>query len=258
MAQRFGGETAGHNHNDLYEPMGHHHGDMDVGDMKMTAREADWGDWLICDGRAVSRTTYLDLFVVTGIKFGEGDGLTTFNLPDFRSRVPVGVGANPDAGLTARSVGQEVGAETHTLTIAELASHGHTGVTGAQSSDHTHVTTTGAENSTHTHTTTTGAESVSHAHPYVQPNAATAVFQAGTNRSGVANRTGAIDTGNRDTAHTHTGTSGPDNASHTHTGTSGGVSGGHTHAITAQGSNTPHNNMQPSLGVAFAIRWRIS
>ena len=37
--------------------------------------------WLECDGSAVSRTTYADLFVVLGTKFGPGDGSTTFNLP---------------------------------------------------------------------------------------------------------------------------------------------------------------------------------
>ena len=37
--------------------------------------------WLVCDGSAVSRTTYADLFAVVGTTFGEGDGSTTFNLP---------------------------------------------------------------------------------------------------------------------------------------------------------------------------------
>lgn len=42
--------------------------------------------FLLCDGQAVSRTTYADLFAVIGTTFGEGDGSTTFNLPDLRSR----------------------------------------------------------------------------------------------------------------------------------------------------------------------------
>ena len=37
--------------------------------------------WLLCDGSAISRTTYADLFEVIGTTFGEGDGSTTFNLP---------------------------------------------------------------------------------------------------------------------------------------------------------------------------------
>ena len=47
-------------------------------------------NWLLCDGSAVSRTTYADLFAVIGTNFGTGDGSTTFNLPDLRGRVGVG------------------------------------------------------------------------------------------------------------------------------------------------------------------------
>lgn len=45
--------------------------------------------WLICDGTAVSRTTYSDLFTVIGTAWGEGDTTTTFNLPDLTGAFPV-------------------------------------------------------------------------------------------------------------------------------------------------------------------------
>lgn len=48
--------------------------------------------WLMCDGSAVSRSTYADLFTAIGTAFGAGDGSTTFNVPDLRSRLPIGVG----------------------------------------------------------------------------------------------------------------------------------------------------------------------
>lgn len=48
--------------------------------------------WLECAGAAVSRTTYATLFGVLGTAFGAGDGATTFNLPDMKGRVPVGLG----------------------------------------------------------------------------------------------------------------------------------------------------------------------
>lgn len=48
--------------------------------------------WLLCDGSAVSRTTYAALFAIAGITYGVGDGSTTFNLPDLRSRSVVGKG----------------------------------------------------------------------------------------------------------------------------------------------------------------------
>lgn len=46
--------------------------------------------WLLCDGAAVSRATYADLFDVVAEVFGAGNGTTTFNVPDLRSRVPIG------------------------------------------------------------------------------------------------------------------------------------------------------------------------
>lgn len=48
--------------------------------------------WLLCDGSAVSRATYASLFGITGTTFGAGDGSTTFNLPDLRSRLAIGAG----------------------------------------------------------------------------------------------------------------------------------------------------------------------
>lgn len=57
--------------------------------------------WLLCDGSAVSRVTYADLFAVIGESFGEGDGASTFNVPDMRGRFvrgwDNGAGNDPDA-----------------------------------------------------------------------------------------------------------------------------------------------------------------
>ena len=46
--------------------------------------------WLLCDGSAVSRTTYADLFAIISTTYGTGNGSTTFNVPDLRGRVAVG------------------------------------------------------------------------------------------------------------------------------------------------------------------------
>ena len=48
-------------------------------------------NWLVCDGRELSREAYADLFAVIGTSYGAGDGSTTFNLPDKRGRGSVGV-----------------------------------------------------------------------------------------------------------------------------------------------------------------------
>ena len=50
--------------------------------------------YLLCDGTAVSRTDYADLFAVIGTSYGSGNGSTTFNVPDLRECVPVGAGQN--------------------------------------------------------------------------------------------------------------------------------------------------------------------
>ena len=50
--------------------------------------------YLLCNGQAVSRTTYAELFAVIGTAFGKGDENTTFNVPDLREAVPKGVGLN--------------------------------------------------------------------------------------------------------------------------------------------------------------------
>lgn len=97
---------------------------FDTGDYKYSAREADFKGWLLCDGRAVSRTDYGDLFAVIGEKFGRGDGSTTFNLPDARGRTPLTQGQG--TGLTNREQGQQLGAENKTLSVQELPEHKHT------------------------------------------------------------------------------------------------------------------------------------
>ena len=60
--------------------------------------------WLKCDDSAVSRTTYARLFAVIGTSYGVGDGSGTFNVPDLRDRVPLGLGTN-NSGLDAGTIG---------------------------------------------------------------------------------------------------------------------------------------------------------
>lgn len=61
--------------------------------------------YLLCDGSAVSRTTYAALFALIGTTYGVGDGSTTFNLPDLRGRVPVGKGSNANVDVLGESEG---------------------------------------------------------------------------------------------------------------------------------------------------------
>lgn len=112
-----------------------------IGSMLMWATNTPPTGWLICDGSAISRTTYSQLFTLIGTTFGAGNGSTTFNLPDMRGMVPIGknsfisgmenIGANfgtnevnhdhlLDLGtsFTSRTVGTEVLWTNNTPTAA--------------------------------------------------------------------------------------------------------------------------------------------
>lgn len=121
--------------------------------------------WLLCDGSAINRTTYSALFTKLSTTYGAGDGSTTFNIPDFRGRIPVGYGAG--SGLTNRSLGASGGFETHTLATNELPSHNH----GVTDPGHTHggikFKTTGGGSSVGPQLATTRNSSL---HRYVKNN----------------------------------------------------------------------------------------
>jgi microcystin-dependent protein len=80
-------------------------------------------NWLLCDGSAINRSTYASLFAAIGTQYGNGDGTTTFNLPNIKGRTIVG----KDVSQTEFDVlGETGGAKTHTLTVAQMPAHTHT------------------------------------------------------------------------------------------------------------------------------------
>lgn len=83
-----------------------------TGTLLGTARAAAPTGFLLCQGQAVSRTTYAVLFAAIGTTYGAGDGTTTFNLPDLRGSVPVGADAGAlrlDGAWAPRNLGQRGG-----------------------------------------------------------------------------------------------------------------------------------------------------
>ena len=99
-----------------------------IGEVRFVAVAAAPTGWLTCDGAAISRTVYARLFAAISTLFGAGDGSSTFNVPDLRGRVPVGVGQG--SGLTARTIGTRWGVEAVALSTAQMPNHAHGGVTG--------------------------------------------------------------------------------------------------------------------------------
>lgn len=92
--------------------------------------------WLICDGAAVSRTTYQGLFELWGTSFGAGDGSTTFNLPDMRQRFPIGKAAS-GTGATLGGTGGTID-HTHSVSLTSSSNGGFSGSTGS-GGGHTHA-----------------------------------------------------------------------------------------------------------------------
>lgn len=132
--------------------------------------------WLLCDGRAVSRTKYAELFKAIGTKHGSGDGSTTFNLPNPKGRTLVG---KDSTDTDFNELGKTGGEKTHTLTVSELPSHSHIINSFRQyetgsSTDSSKLgrTTTGADGGSSTIATggTGGNEAHNNLQPYMTTN----------------------------------------------------------------------------------------
>lgn len=232
--------------------------------------------FLICDGTAVSRTTYADLFAVLSTTYGPGDGATTFDLPDFRGRVSVGAGsgvgenasgaagtAPAGAALTARARGSWAGGEFVALTAAQtpLRTHTHGGTTADINQNHYHSGATDSDNIDHGHSGTTGGRSAFHQHNVTHTSISnTGVDGNGTRVTVLQGGTVNYTTGNDNTEHVHGFSTGGRSAFHQHGFTTGWVSGGHTHGFTtgnpsvAEANGSNHNNVQPFLTVNKIIK----
>jgi microcystin-dependent protein len=124
------------------------------------------GGYLLCNGMQQSRTTFANLFAVIGVTYGSGNGTSTFNVPDFQGRCPIGSGQG--TGLGMYYLGTQGGEENHTLTIAEMPSHTHTLV----DTGHSHGTTEIAHGHTasspaHAHSITSTVVDPTHSHPLI-------------------------------------------------------------------------------------------
>ncbi len=99
-----------------------------LGEIRMVGFNFPPRGWALCAGQLMPIAQNSALFSLLGTTFG-GDGITTFALPDYRSRSPVGMGNGP--GLTTIVQGEKSGIESTTLNISQMPIHNHVATTTA-------------------------------------------------------------------------------------------------------------------------------
>lgn len=207
------------------------------GQVIMFAGKAAPSGTLLCDGAAVSRTTYAELFAAIGTLYGAGDGKTTFNVPAMLEGTVVTHTQKPDTVGTASSgevirhahgaSSASAGTHSHGITINGGGGHSH-GASAVAAGDHTHGAWTDGQGS-HAHT----VRDPGHSHTWTSPN-----HGPGGGGWKAADIAPAAASG---TSHSYTGIWLDEAGHHAHNiGMNG--SGNHTHSISvAQVGDHSHN-----------------
>ena len=203
---------------------------LPVGMMSVYGGASAPSGWVLCQGQALSRTTYSALYAVLGTTFGVGDGSTTFNVPDMRNSFPIGVGTTAARGATGGSAD------------AVVVAHDHNGDTANQSISHTH-----ALNGSGAGTNSTGG----HDHDLGDGEL---IWYNGPSPGGFGGWTANV--GGARTAAWEGSSFDPDAGYHNHTltGSTGNQSASHKHDIDSDGVSGTGKNLPPYVGVNYIIR----
>jgi microcystin-dependent protein len=106
----------------IYSPQNFHEMEAFLATILLWPGSYNPSGWAYCQGQLLAISQNSALFALLGVTYG-GNGTTTFALPDFRGRVPVGVGQLPGGGNYM--LGQTGGTENVTLTSNQMPAHNH-------------------------------------------------------------------------------------------------------------------------------------
>jgi microcystin-dependent protein len=167
--------------------------------------------WALCDGSAISRTTYSKLFGVISTTYGIGDNSSTFNVPDMRGVYPRGAGTNGTAnygGVTGHTpaggtLAAKGGQKTAKNGLANSGSNTVSGTAAGQTVSSSTVSVSGAKNQMNG---SSGNQSVDHSHlqyyqqfgsggPIAAPSGGWVIGSGGGASGGTNQYTGGISTG---------------------------------------------------------------
>tara|TARA_R110000787_G_scaffold123694_1_gene234804 strand:- start:1919 stop:2545 length:627 start_codon:yes stop_codon:yes gene_type:complete len=196
----------------------------EVGAIKPWTKTTAPAGYLLCNGAAVSRSTYAELFVVTGTTYGGGDGSTTFNVPQLQGKTPQGFDGN-----TYNLAGT---GGANTVTVAVTNNQAATNATNQA------VTVTGSISNT----SLTEAQLGSHDHNYQLYTQDDGLASTGAHRAREAGNNASTANAGSGTGHNH---------AHTLSGTlTGNITTSLTGAVTAAGTNS----FSPFVVVNYIIK----
>lgn len=201
---------------------------MLIGSIAAFARPTLPFGWLVCNGLAVSRTEFSELFGVIGTTYGAGDGSTTFNLPNLYGRAALGA----SSGYALSSHG---GSETVSLDQSSIPSHYHT------------IPAHGHQNSI-TATTPTLSHSITQA--TFTYTILGGMSKVGLNYSGVKGYSSMGSSAMNRATDAAVADHAPEDCTKT-----GGVLDCPPMESSPTGSGSGHNNMQPYLSLVYGIRF---
>jgi microcystin-dependent protein len=189
----------------------------EVGQIKPWTKSTAPTGYLLCNGAAVSRTTYADLFAVISTTYGSGDGSATFNVPQLQGKLPQGYDGNTYnmAGtggantVTVSVTDNKAATSTVTnnqsvtvtgniantsLTTAQLASHSHSFQRGTEASHPTAMDNStrisGPSRGDSTLTTNTSGDGTGHNHTHTLTGTLTGTVAVSTNLTGTVTASG--------------------------------------------------------------------